>query len=179
MPQEPQQQSVSYSREQLVDAGFGRLLPQGSAPLPIDPMLMVDRITLMSNTGGAYDKGVVEAEMDIRPDLWFFDCHFVNDPVMPGCLGLDGMWQLAGFFLTWTGRLGRGRALGADSIKFSGEVTPENKLIRYLLSIKRTSARGAASMVIADGSLEVDGKNIYTALGLRVGIFDRSAEAAG
>jgi len=133
-------------------------------------MLMFDRITHISTEGGKYGKGVITAELDIRPDLWFFQCHFTDDPVMPGCLGLDAMWQLAGFFLPWLGELGRGRALGAGEIKFTGQVLPTAKLVSYTIDIARV-IRGKLKLVIADACMSVDGREIYVAKDLRVGLF--------
>ena len=133
-------------------------------------MLMLDRITHISAEGGAYGKGELRAELDIRPDLWFFDCHFEGDPVMPGCLGLDAMWQLVGFHLVWAGYPGRGRALGVGKVKFTGQVLPAAKLVTYQLDIKRVISR-KLTMAIADGSLSVDGREIYVAEDLRVGLF--------
>lgn len=142
----------------------------GNAKLPAPPMLMFDRITHISEEGGSYGKGQIEAELDIKPDLWFFQCHFIEDPVMPGCLGVDAMWQLAGFYLPWLGEPGRGRALGVGQVKFTGQVMPDAKLVTYRLDIRRVM-RGKLSMIIADGSTSVDGREIYTAKDLRVGLF--------
>lgn len=160
----------SYSREELLACARGELFGEGNAQLPLPNMLMVDRIVEINDYGGNAGKGLLVAELDITPDLWFFACHFHGDPVMPGCLGLDAMWQLVGFFLGWTGALGRGRALGSGQVKFSGQVTPKNKLIRYIINMKRIVKRGVV-MGVADGSMEVDGKQIYTAADLRVGLF--------
>lgn len=160
----------SYSKEDLIECGMGRLFGPGNAQLPIDNMLMVDRITNITGTGGSEGKGHVVAELDINPDLWFFDCHFKNDPVMPGCLGLDAMWQLVGFFLGWRGNPGKGRALGCGEVKFTGEILPSNKKVTYELDIKRLIERKLV-MGIADGTVTVDGKVIYTAKGLKVGLF--------
>ncbi len=162
----------SLTKEQLIDCGHGRMFGDGNAQLPVDNMLMMDRITHISDEGGAYGKGQIIAELDITPELWFFDCHFKNDPVMPGCLGLDAMWQLVGFYLGWLGNPGRGRALGAGEVKFFGEVLPSAKTVTYKIDIKRTITRRLI-MGIADASLEVDGKEIYTAKDLRVGLFTR------
>ena len=162
--------STSFSREQLLACARGEMFGAGNAHLPADPMLMFDRITHISTEGGKYGKGVINAELDIRPDLWFFKCHFQDDPVMPGCLGLDAMWQLAGFFLPWLGELGRGRALGAGEIKFTGQVLPSAKLVSYKIEIARV-IRGKLKLVIADGSMSVDGREIYVAKDLRVGLF--------
>lgn len=163
----------SYSYDELIASGEGRLFPEGSGRLPLPPMLMFDRIADISLEGGAYGLGQVRAELDIRPDLWFFDCHFRGDPVMPGCLGLDAMWQLIGFFLTWQGLPGRGRALGAGEVKFTGEVGPDAKLVEYFIDIKRVIKRKLI-MAIGDARLHVDGKEIYTASDLRVGLFSRA-----
>lgn len=163
----------SYTRDDLLTCGRGELFGPGNAQLPLPPMLMFDRITHISGEGGAHGKGTIIAELDIRPDLWFFDCHFQGDPVMPGCLGLDAMWQLVGFFLGWKGGEGRGRALGSGDVKFSGQVTPNNKLITYRIEIKRLIMRKLI-MGIADAELEVDGRVIYTAQDLRVGLFTRT-----
>jgi 3-hydroxyacyl-[acyl-carrier protein] dehydratase/trans-2-decenoyl-[acyl-carrier protein] isomerase len=160
----------SYTHEELLECGHARLFGPGNAQLPLPPMLMVDRITQINNGGGDHDKGLVIAELDVRPELWFFDCHFENDPVMPGCLGLDAMWQLVGFYLGWAGSPGRGRALGAGEVKFSGQVTPKNNLITYRIHMKRVIQR-KLNMGIADGVMEVDGRVIYTANNLRVGLF--------
>jgi 3-hydroxyacyl-[acyl-carrier protein] dehydratase/trans-2-decenoyl-[acyl-carrier protein] isomerase len=142
----------------------------GNAQLPTPNMLMMNRITRIANTGGEYGKGEIVAELDITPDLWFFDCHFPGDPVMPGCLGLDAMWQLVGFFLAWDGNLGRGRALGAGEVKFTGQILPTAKKVTYKLDLKRVIARKLV-LAIADGSVSVDGREIYTAKDLRVGLF--------
>jgi 3-hydroxyacyl-[acyl-carrier protein] dehydratase / trans-2-decenoyl-[acyl-carrier protein] isomerase len=160
----------SYSHDELVDCGYGRLFGPGNAQLPIDHMLMFDRITHISETGGAMDRGVVEAELDIHPDLWFFSCHFVGDPVMPGCLGLDALWQLLGFYLGWVGGPGKGRALGCGEVKFSGQVVPQTRNVHYHLDIKRVIRR-SLTMGIADGTVAADGKVIYHASDLKVGLF--------
>ena len=142
----------------------------GNAQLPLPPLLMVDRICEISETGGRYDKGMVTAELDINADLWFFDCHFTGDPVMPGCLGLDAMWQLIGFFLAWRGGPGHGRALGAGEVQFTGQVTPECRLVTYRIDMKRVILRKLV-MGIGDAVMEVDGRTIYTGKELRVGLF--------
>ena len=160
----------AFSKEELLECGHGRLFGDGNAQLPLPPMLMFDRIVHISDEGGAHGKGEIIAELDITPDLWFFDCHFENDPVMPGCLGLDSMWQLIGFFLGWKGGPGRGRALGSGEVKFTGQVTPANKKVTYRIDLKRVIMRKLI-MGIADASMEVDGKEIYTAKDLRVGLF--------
>jgi len=160
----------SYSYEELIECGKGDLFGPGNAQLPLPPMLMIDRITTITENGGTHGKGQIIAELDIKPDLWFFDCHFKNDPVMPGCLGLDAMWQLVGFYLGWRGGPGRGRALGAGEVKFTGQVTPDCKLVRYHIDLKRVIMR-KLFMGIADARMEVDGKEIYVANNLRVGLF--------
>jgi len=160
----------SYSRDELLECGKGLMFGPGNAQLPLPPMLMFDRIARISETGGAYDKGEIIAELDIQPDLWFFGCHFDGDPVMPGCLGLDAMWQLIGFFLGWMGGPGHGRALGAGEVKFTGQVTPDKKLVTYHIDLKRVIMRKLI-MGIADAEMRVDGKPIYAAKDLRVGLF--------
>ena len=160
----------SYSREDLLKCGDGLLFGPGNAQLPKPNMLMLDRITHISQTGGEFGKGEIVAELDISPDLWFFECHFPGDPVMPGCLGLDAMWQLVGFFLGWKGNPGRGRALGSGEVKFFGQVLPTAKKITYNIQIKRTISRSLV-LGIADGTVSVDGREIYSAEGLRVGLF--------
>ena len=160
----------SYDYEDLIKSGHGELFGPDNGRLPLPPMLMLDRITHISAEGGAYGKGELRAELDIRPDLWFFDCHFEGDPVMPGCLGLDALWQLVGFHLVWAGYPGRGRALGVGKVKFTGQVLQKAKLVTYQLDIKRVISR-KLTMAIADGSLSVDGREIYTAEDLRVGLF--------
>jgi len=161
---------TAYDRDDLVQCGSRGLFGLKAAKLPSGQMLMFDRIVEISDTGGAYGKGVIRAELDIQPDLWFFGCHFVDDPVMPGCLGLDALWQLCGFFLSWSGCLGKGRALGAGKVKFTGQVLPTAKIVTYTLNIKRLITR-RLSMVIADGDVAVDGRPIYSAEDLRVGLF--------
>ena len=165
----------SYTRDELLSCGRGELFGLGNAQLPLPPMLMFDRITTINSDGGGHGKGQIIAELDITPDLWFFDCHFKGDPVMPGCLGLDAMWQLVGFYLGWTGAPGRGRALGAGAIKFSGQVTPENKVVTYTINIKRIIKRKLV-MGVGDGHMAVDGKSIYLARDLRVGLFRTATE---
>ena len=160
----------SFSKEELVACGEGKLFGPGNAQLPVGNMLMLDRITNIQNDLGSYNKGFLHAELDINPDLWFFQCHFIGDPVMPGCLGLDAMWQLVGFYLGWRGNPGRGRALGAGEIKFSGQVQPNTQLVSYEIDFKRIIERKLV-MGIADGRMLADGKEIYHAKGLRVGLF--------
>lgn len=160
----------SYTRDELLDCGHGRLFGPGNARLPIGKMLMVDRIVDINSDGGSDGKGHILAELDISPDLWFFGCHFESDPVMPGCLGLDAMWQLVGFYLGWRGNPGKGRALGCGEVKFTGEILPDSKIVSYELDIKRLIERKLV-MGIADGTVSVDGKVIYTAKGLKVGLF--------
>lgn len=162
--------STSFTRADLEASADGRLFGADSGRLPAAPMLMFDRITRIEEDGGAFERGRLEAELDIRPDLWFFGCHFEGDPVMPGCLGLDAMWQLAGFFLPWLGETGRGRALGVGEVKFTGQVLPHARLVRYEIDVKRV-LRGRLRMVVADGRTYVDDRLIYQAENLRVGLF--------
>jgi 3-hydroxyacyl-[acyl-carrier protein] dehydratase/trans-2-decenoyl-[acyl-carrier protein] isomerase len=165
-----QQRKNSYTLDDLKRCAKAELFGTDSARLPAGNMLMFDRITAISNEGGAANKGQIMAELDIRPDLWFFGCHFIDDPVMPGCLGLDALWQLCGFFLAWSGCKGKGRALGVGSVKFTGQVLPNAKKVTYALDVKRLVNR-RLSMLIADGTVAVDGRTIYTAEDLRVGLF--------
>jgi 3-hydroxyacyl-[acyl-carrier protein] dehydratase/trans-2-decenoyl-[acyl-carrier protein] isomerase len=160
----------SLNREQLLACARGELFGAENARLPAPPMLMFDRITEISDDGGSQGKGFIRAELDIHPDLWFFGCHFDGDPVMPGCLGLDAMWQLTGFFLTWLGALGRGRALGVGEVKFSGQVLPSAGVVTYEVDISRVINRKLV-MAQADARMLVDGREIYTARDLRVGLF--------
>lgn len=164
------QKQASYNREELLSCGRGELFGPGNAHLPLPPMLMFDRITEIVEDGGSAGKGSMVAELDVTPDLWFFDCHFQGDPVMPGCLGLDAMWQLIGFYLAWKGGPGRGRALGAGEVKFTGQVTPKNKLVTYRIDFKRLIMRRLV-MGIADAVMEVDGRQIYSGRDLQVGLF--------
>lgn len=163
-------QKNEYTLQELLDCGHGKMFGPGNARLPLPNMLMMDRITRISAEGGEHGKGEIIAELDIKPDLWFFGCHFEEDPVMPGCLGLDAMWQLIGFFLGWKGNKGRGRALGAGEVKFFGQVLPTAKVVRYEIQMKRVIERKLV-MGIGDASLQVDGREIYTAKDLRVGLF--------
>jgi len=159
----------AYTYDELLECGHGRMFGPGNAQLPIPNMLMLDRIQHISTEGGKYGKGEIIAELDIHPDLWFFACHFPGDPVMPGCLGLDAMWQLVGFFLGWKGNKGRGRALGSGEVKFAGEILPTAKKVTYNLHLKRVIERKLI-MGIADGVVSVDDKEIYFAKDLRVGL---------
>jgi 3-hydroxyacyl-[acyl-carrier protein] dehydratase/trans-2-decenoyl-[acyl-carrier protein] isomerase len=168
----------SYEYEDLLACGRGELFGPGNAQLPLPPMLMFDRITEISDTGGEHGKGVVRAELDVKSDLWFFGCHFKGDPVMPGCLGLDAMWQMVGFFLGWSGGPGPGRALGLGELKFSGQVLPNISKVVYTVDIKRVM-RSKLWLGIADGWLEADGRRIYEAKDLRVGLFKPEAAPAG
>lgn len=164
------QSQTSFSYEDLLAIGAGDVFGSNAPKLPLPNMLMCSRITQVDQTGGKFGKGYVEAELDITPDLWFFDCHFRNDPVMPGCLGLDAMWQLTGFFLAWMGKQGKGRALGVKDVGFTGQVLPHNKMITYKIHIRRVIDRKLV-MAISDGRVEVDGELIYSADSLRVGLF--------
>ncbi|MBS0200624.1 MAG: 3-hydroxyacyl-[acyl-carrier-protein] dehydratase FabA [Proteobacteria bacterium] len=165
----------SFDREQLLACARGELFGAGNAKLPAPPMLMFDRITDINEDGGSHGKGFIRAELDIRPDLWFFGCHFIDDPVMPGCLGVDAMWQLAGFYLPWLGESGRGRALGVGEVKFTGQVLPSARVVSYEIDIRRV-LRGKLRLVIADGRTLVDGREIYNASSLRVGLFNAMDE---
>ena len=170
------EQKSSYNYDEIITCGNGDMFGAGNAQLPLPPMLMFDRFVNVSDTGGANGKGVIEAEFDINPDLWFFQCHFKGDPVMPGCLGLDALWQLLGFYLGWTGAKGSGRALGLGELKLTGQVTPDVKLVKYVVDIKRVINRKLV-LGIGDGKMYADGELIYEASGLKVGLFDNSASA--
>ena len=167
--------SSQFSYEDLIACAKGKLFGPGNGRLPMPPMLMLDRITSVNRDGGRYGHGELVAELDIRPDLWFFECHFLGDPVMPGCLGLDAMWQLVGFYLGWSGAPGRGRALGAGQVRFAGQVTPENRLITYRIDMKRVINRNLV-MGVADGHMDVDGEEVYAVKDLRVGLFQSANE---
>lgn len=160
----------SFDKADLIKAGTGEMFGEENSKLPSDNMLMVDRIISMNDDGGEFGKGEIIAELDINPDLWFFDCHFKGDPVMPGCLGLDAMWQLVGFYLAWSGGPGRGRALGVGEVKFTGQILPTAKKVTYKIVMKRVIKR-SLFMGIADGIVEVDGREIYKATDLKVGLF--------
>ena len=160
----------SFDFDDLINCANGKLFGPGNAQLPSPPMLMFDRITNIDNKGGAYGKGQLDAELDINPDLWFFKCHFQNDPVMPGCLGLDALWQLLGFYLGWTGASGRGRALGVGQVKLTGQVVPKAKLIKYHVDISRVVSRQVV-LGVADGTMSVDGKSVYDIKNMKVGTF--------
>lgn len=164
----------SYSRDELLACSRGELFGPGNAQLPAPNMLMLDRIVRINESGGDHGKGELVAELDITPDLWFFDCHFPGDPVMPGCLGLDAMWQLVGFYLGWLGHPGRGRALGCGEVKFTGQILPEAEKVTYHINIKRIITRRLI-LGIADGTVTVDGRDIYQANDLRVGLFTSTA----
>ncbi|MCU7943463.1 MAG: 3-hydroxyacyl-[acyl-carrier-protein] dehydratase FabA [Candidatus Thiodiazotropha sp. (ex Cardiolucina cf. quadrata)] len=160
----------AYNRDELLSCGHGDMFGPGNAQLPTPNMLMMDRIVKITDDGGEFNKGEILAELDIQPDLWFFDCHFPGDPVMPGCLGLDAMWQMVGFFLAWIGNPGHGRALGVGEVKFTGQVLPTAKQVTYHINIKRVIARKLV-LGVADGVMKVDGREIYSAKDLRVGLF--------
>ena len=164
------EQKNSYNYEDLLTCAKGELFGPGNAQLPMPPMLMFEKITNISSNGGTNDKGVIQAEMTIKPDLWFFDCHFIDDPVMPGCLGLDAMWQLLGFYLGWLGEKGRGRAISVGNVKFSGMILPQTKKLEYTINLKRVLTSKLV-LGIADGLLSADGELIYEASDLRVALF--------
>jgi 3-hydroxyacyl-[acyl-carrier protein] dehydratase/trans-2-decenoyl-[acyl-carrier protein] isomerase len=167
----------SYTFEDLIECAKGHLFGPGNAQLPLPPMLMLDRIVKISDTGGNFGKGEIVAEFDIKPDLWFFDCHFKGDPVMPGCLGLDAMWQLVGFFMGWAGSPGRGRALSVGEVTFRGQITPATKLVRYEIDMKKVIQR-SLHMGVGDGKVFADGVHIYSAKDLKVGLFSAEQLAA-
>jgi len=161
----------SYNYEDLINCGNGKLFGPGNAKLPLPPMLMFDKITEINNSGGDFKKGVIKAELEIKDNLWFFDCHFHEDPVMPGCLGLDAMWQLVGFFLGWLGEPGKGRALGVNNVKFTGEVLKNCKKANYIINMKRILKKEGTVVGLANGILLADKKKIYEAENLKVGLF--------
>jgi len=161
----------SFSYEELINCGNGKLFGPGNAKLPLPPMLMFDRISEIRDDGGNFKKGFLKAELDIKDDLWFFSCHFKEDPVMPGCLGLDAMWQLVGFYLGWLGNPGRGRALGVSTVKFTGEVLKNIKLATYEIDMKKILIKKGTTVGLANGVLKADGKKIYSAENLKVGLF--------
>ena len=161
----------SYTYDELINCGDGELFGTGNAKLPLPPMLMFDRITEIYENKGAFNKGSLKAELDIKKDLWFFDCHFKEDPVMPGCLGLDAMWQLVGFFLGWIGNPGKGRALGVGTVKFTGEVLQNIKLVKYEIDMKKIMSPGGTTVGLANGMVLADDKKIYSADNLKVGLF--------
>ena len=164
------EQKNNYNYEDLITCAKGKLFGPGNAQLPMPPMLMFDKITKISSEGGSNNKGVINAEMEIKPNLWFFDCHFIDDPVMPGCLGLDAMWQLLGFYLGWLGEKGRGRAISVGNVKFSGMILPETNKLEYTINLKRVLTSKLV-LGIADGVLSADGEVIYEANDLRVALF--------
>ena len=164
-------QKNSYNYEELISCGEGKLFGEGNAKLPLPPMLMFDRITEIKKDVGEFKKGIIKAELDIKDNLWFFNCHFKEDPVMPGCLGLDAMWQLVGFFLGWVGNPGKGRALGVGAVKFTGEVLQSVKNVRYEIDMKKIMSPGGTTVGLANGILLADEKKIYSADNLKVGLF--------
>ena len=161
----------SFTKEELLECAHGTMFGIGNARLPLPPMLMFDRITKITDDSGKYEKGEILAELDINPDLWFFDCHFEMDPVMPGCLGLDAMWQLVGFYLGWIGNPGKGRALGVGAVKFTGEVLQSVKNVRYEIDMKKIMSPGGTTVGLANGVVLADNKKIYSADSLKVGLF--------
>ena len=164
-------QKNSFNYDELIACGNGELFGEGNAKLPLPPMLMFDRITEIKKDKGEFKKGFIKAELDIKDNLWFFDCHFKNDPVMPGCLGLDAMWQLVGFYLGWIGEPGKGRALGVNTVKFTGEALKQAKMATYEINMKRILKKEGAVVGLANGILSADEKVIYTAENLKVGLF--------
>lgn len=171
------EQKSSYTKEEILTCSHGDMFGPGNAQLPLPPMLMFDRITDISETGGEHGKGYIRAEFDIHKDLWFFPCHFEGDPVMPGCLGLDGMWQLTGFYLGWLGEKGKGRAISTGEIKFKGMITPDTKLVEYGIDFRRVM-RGRLVLGIANAWLKADGETIYEAKDLKVALFQEAAKEA-
>ena len=164
-------QKNNYIYDELIECGKGKLFGEGNAKLPLPPMLMFDRITEINDKNGTFNKGSLKAELDIKSDLWFFDCHFKGDPVMPGCLGLDAMWQLVGFYLGWLGNPGKGRALGVGAVKFTGEVLQNVKNVRYEIDMKKIMSPGGTTVGLANGIVLADNKKIYSAESLKVGLF--------
>ena len=164
-------QKNSFNYDELIACGEGKLFGEGNAKLPLPPMLMFDRINEIKKDEGEFKKGFIKAELDIKDNLWFFDCHFKNDPVMPGCLGLDAMWQLVGFYLGWIGEPGKGRALGVNAVKFTGEVLKKAKMATYEINMKRILKKEGAVVGLANGILSADGNIIYRAENLKVGLF--------
>ena len=161
----------SFSYDELINCANGGLFGPGNAKLPLPPMLMFDRITEINDNKGFFKKGYIKAELDIKDELWFFNCHFKEDPVMPGCLGLDAMWQLVGFYLGWIGNPGKGRALGVGTVKFTGEVLQNVKLVKYEIDMKKIMSPGGTTVGLANGVVLADGKKIYSADSLKVGLF--------
>ncbi len=166
----PTDRKDSYNQAELELCARGKLFGPDGGRLPTGNMLMMNRIARINDTGGSYGRGEIQAELDINPELWFFGCHFFEDPVMPGCLGLDALWQLGGFYLTWAGLKGKGRALGVGKVRFSGQVLPSSSMVSYTLNVKRIISRQLA-LIIADGTMSVDGREIYSAKDLRIGLF--------
>lgn len=169
-----QDRQSSFTYEEILTCSHGEMFGEGNAQLPLPPMLMVNRISEISETGGEHGKGIIRAEFDIKPDLWFFPCHFEGDPVMPGCLGLDALWQLTGFYLGWLGEPGKGRAISTGEVKFKGMITPETKLVEFGIDFKRV-LRGRLVLGIADGWVKADGEIVFIAKDLRVGLFKEKA----
>jgi len=171
-----QEKKSSYKYDDLIKCANGNLFGPGNAKLPLPPMLMFDRISEINESRGEFKKGLIKAELDIKNDLWFFDCHFKDDSVMPGCLGLDAMWQLVGFYLGWLGNPGKGRALGVNTVKFTGEVLKNVKIATYEINMKRILIKEGATVGLANGILKADGKKIYSAENLKVGLFKKWKE---